>query len=442
MIQKVLAFAQQQQLFTPEHKIIAAVSGGIDSVVLCDLFAALKLNFAMAHGNFGLRAEEADADELFVKKLAKKYNVPFYSEHFNTKAFAAQEKISTQMAARTLRYHWFEQLRQQLQYDLIAVAHHQSDTVETILLNLTRGTGLPGLHGIAAKNGYLIRPLLCLRKDDIYDYVTAQQLTWREDSSNETTVYQRNKIRHEVIPVLKQLNPNLEHTVQQTAAKISAAEILVNEYIQKTRAQALRPENGITYLDIAVLPETAALPLILFELLQPYGFTFEVTQTIISAFSAESGKIFESATHTLVKDRGQLVITAKNLQAFGSYEILAGQTECLLPDWRVTLALLPLATYKITANKKIAALDAGLLQFPLKIRTWKEGDWFVPLGMNGKKKISDFLIDEKVPVNLKATVKVMTSANSIVWVMGYRLDNRFKITDKTEEVLEVRLGQL
>ncbi len=438
MIDKVLAFAQQHQLFTPNHQIMAAVSGGMDSVVLCDLLAELHLKFAIAHANFGLRGEESDADELFVKKLAKKYNVAFYSEHFNTKAFATQEKISTQMAARALRYTWFEQLRQQLYYDSIAVAHHQSDTVETMLLNLTRGIGLPGLHGIAPKNGYLIRPLLCLRKDDIYDYVTAKQLIWREDSSNETTLYQRNKIRHEVIPVLKQLNPNLEHTVQQTAAKISGAELLVNEAIQNIRAQVLRTENGISYLDIAGLPQSGALSLILFELLQPFGFTFEVSQSIIAAFEAESGKKFESATHTLVKDREQLVITTKNLQSFGSYEIQADQTELTVPDLQVTLAHLPAANYKITSSKKVAALDKALLQFPLKIRTWKEGDWFVPLGMNGKKKISDFLIDEKVPVNLKDRVKVLTSGNSIAWVIGYRLDNRFKITDKTEKVLEIK----
>ena len=440
MIDKVLAFAQQHQLFTPKHQIMAAVSGGMDSVVLCDLLAELNLKFSIAHANFGLRGEESDADELFVKKLAKKYNVPFYSEHFNTKAFATQEKISTQMAARALRYTWFETLRQRLNYDAIAVAHHQSDTVETILLNLTRGTGLPGLHGIAPKNGYLIRPLLCLRKDDIYDYVTSKQLIWREDSSNETTQYQRNKIRHEVIPVLKQLNPNLEQTVQQTAAKISGAEILVNEYVQTIRGQVLRTENGITYLDIAGLPGSAALLLVLFELLQPYGFTFEVTPNIIAAFSAESGKLFESATHTLVKDREQLVITAKNLRAFGSYEILADQTALIVPDLQLNLTQVPATNYKITSGKKVAALDNNLLQFPLKIRTWKEGDWFVPLGMNGKKKISDFLIDEKVPVNLKDRVKVLTSGNSIVWVIGYRLDNRFKITDKTEAVLEVRVA--
>ncbi len=439
MIQKVLAFAEQHALFTTNTRILATVSGGMDSVVLCEVLHQLNIPFGVAHCNFGLRAEEADADELFVKKLAKKYEVPFYSEHFHTKAFAAQEKISTQMAARLLRYTWFEKLRQQHQYDFIATAHHQSDTAETILLNLTRGTGLPGLHGIAPKNGYLIRPLLSLRKDDIYEYITTQQLIWREDSSNETTLYQRNKIRHEVIPVLKQINPNLEQTMQQTADKISGAELIVQDYVQQMGQQVLRSENEITYLDIASLQKALAVPLVLFELLRPFGFTFEVVQNIVAAFSGESGKVFPSATHTLVKDREQLVITPKDLGAFGSYEILAGQTQFSASDLQLTFTELPKESFKLNRSRKIAALDAGLLQFPLKIRPWKEGDWFVPLGMNGKKKISDFLIDEKVPVNLKPQVKVLTSDKSIVWVMGYRLDNRFKVTDKTERILEVHL---
>ena len=224
MINKVLAYSEQHALFRLTDKIMATVSGGIDSVVLCDILHQLKITFCVAHANFGLRAEESEADELFVKKLAKKYGVPFYSEQFDTLEFARQEKISTQMAARVLRYNWFEQLRQQLGYDYVATAHHQNDAAETILLNLTKGTGIAGLHGIAAKKEALVRPLLCLTKDDIYEYVTQHQLIWREDSSNETTKYQRNLIRHEVIPVLKRINPRLETTINQTIEKIQGAE--------------------------------------------------------------------------------------------------------------------------------------------------------------------------------------------------------------------------
>jgi len=440
MTDKVLAFINQQQLFAPTDKILATVSGGIDSVVLCELLHELKIPFGVAHCNFGLRGDESDADEIFVKKLAKKYDVPFYSENFNTNAFAQQEQISTQMAARMLRYTWFERIRLKHGYDYIGTAHHQNDAAETILLNLTKGTGIAGLHGIPVKNGKVVRPLLTLTKDDIYEYVTLKQLIWREDSSNETTKYQRNKIRHEVLPVLKQINPNLENTLAQTVQKIAGAERIVAQYINQVKAEVLKTEPEAIYLALAPLQKVTALPVVLHELLKDYGFSFDTTQEIIQAFTAIPGKTFSSATHVLVKDREQLVITPKDLGAFGSYEVDHTATQVEVPGLDLQMKHLPAANYQLPRSRKVAALDVNLLQFPLKIRPWKEGDWFVPLGMNGKKKISDFLIDEKMPANLKSQVKVLTSDKSIVWVIGYRLDNRFKVTDKTENILEMSIN--
>jgi len=440
MINKVLAFINQHQLFATTDKILATVSGGIDSVVLCELLHELKISFGIAHCNFGLRGDESDADELFVKKLAKKYEVPFYSENFNTNVFAQQEQISTQMAARLLRYTWFEKVRQKHGYQYIATAHHQNDTTETILLNLTKGTGIAGLHGIPVKNGKVIRPLLALTKDDIYEYITLKQLIWREDSSNETTKYQRNKIRHEVIPVLKEINPNLENTLAQSVQKISGAEQIFNRYINQVREEILKAEKEVVYLAIDSLQKVTALPVVMHELLKNYGFNYETVQEIIQAFNAIPGKTFHSATHVLVKDREQLVITPKDLGAFGSYEIEPGATSLAIPGLKLQLKQVPAAGYQLPRSRKIAALDINLLQFPLKVRPWKEGDWFVPLGMKGKKKISDFLIDEKIPANLKPQVQVLTSDKSIVWVIGYRLDNRFKVTDKTEEILEIGIN--
>ena len=437
MINKVLAYAEQHTLFSKTDKIIATVSGGIDSVVLCDILHKLKISFCVAHANFGLRAEESDADEIFVKKLAKKYEVPFYSEQFDTLEFARQEKISTQMAARTLRYNWFEQLRQQLGYDYVATAHHQNDAAETILLNLTKGTGIAGLHGIAAKKEYLVRPLLCLSKDDIYEYVTENQLIWREDSSNESTKYQRNLIRHEVIPVLKKINPSLETTLNQTVEKIQGAEQIYLAYIQEIKEKACRNEAGVTYLNLVPLREAIALPVVLFELLRDYNFNYENTRAVLETFDGISGKTFESATHVLVKDRDQLVITPKDLRVYGSFEMNLEEEYFDQNGLKIKIQQQPADNYKIPRGRNIAALDLALLQFPLKIRPWKEGDWFVPLGMNGKKKLSDFFINEKIPVNLKSKIMVLTSDKSIVWIIGYRLDNRFKVTEKTEQVLEL-----
>ncbi|WP_299819336.1 tRNA lysidine(34) synthetase TilS [uncultured Pontibacter sp.] len=439
MLQKVSGFIQAQNLCQPDNKILAAVSGGIDSVVLCEVLHQLKYTFAIAHCNFGLRAEDAEADQLFARKLAKQYEVPFYTENFNTQAFAEQEKLSTQMAARTLRYEWFEQVRNQEGYDYIATAHHSNDLAETILLHLTKGTGIAGLHGIPAKNGNIIRPMLTVTKDDIYDYVTSRKLIWREDSSNITTKYQRNKIRHEVIPVLKEINPNLEETMQHTAERVSHAESIVAAYIEQLRQQSIKQTDEAVYLSLEPLLHATGLPVVLHELLRPYNFSYSVVLELAEALQGISGKQFESPTHTLVKDREQLVITPRNLSSFGSILINEGDTEAAAGNLSFTIKYVPADKYKLNTKPHVAALDAEQLKFPLRLRSWQEGDWFVPLGMNGKKKISDFLIDKKVPANLKSKTLVLISDQSIAWIVGQRLDNRYKVTDKTERVVEISI---
>ncbi|WP_276499140.1 tRNA lysidine(34) synthetase TilS [Pontibacter litorisediminis] len=437
MLQKVSGYIQAQGLCGPTDKILAAVSGGIDSVVLCEVLHQLKYDFAVAHCNFGLRAEDAEADQLFVKKLAKKYDVPFFTENFNTRAFAEQEKLSTQMAARTLRYAWFEQVRQQEGYDYIATAHHSNDLTETILLHLTKGTGIAGLHGIPPKNGRIIRPMLSVTKDDIYELVTERKLIWREDSSNETTKYQRNKIRHEVIPVLKEINPSLEETMQHTAERVSHAESIVAAYIENLREQSIKEADNAWYISLVPLQNATGLPVVLHELLRPFNFSYSVVLELVEALHGVSGKQFDSPTHMLVKDRDQLVITPRNLSSFGSILINEGDTEAEAGNVHFSIKYVDADKYKLNTKPHVAALDADQLKFPLKLRSWQEGDWFVPLGMNGKKKISDFLIDKKVPANLKGQTLVLVSDQSIAWVVGQRLDNRFKVTDKTERVVEI-----
>ncbi|WP_439880189.1 tRNA lysidine(34) synthetase TilS [Pontibacter sp. MBLB2868] len=441
MLQKVSGFIQSHDLCQPESKILAAVSGGIDSVVLCEVLHQLKYEFAIAHCNFGLRAEDAEADQQFVKKLAKKYDVPFYTENFNTRAFAEQEHISTQMAARNLRYQWFEQVRQQEAYDFIATAHHSNDTTETVLLHLTRGTGIAGLHGIPAKNGHIIRPMLAVTKDDIFEFVTERKLIWREDVSNETTKYQRNKIRHEVIPVLKEINPSLEETMQHTAERVSHAEAIVAAYIENLREQSIKEAENAFYIALLPLQNATGLPVVLHELLRPFNFSYSVVLELAEALDGISGKQFASPTHTLVKDRDQLVITPRDLGSFGSVLIQEGDTEVEAGNTVLSIKYIEAAKYKLNTKPHVAALDADQLKFPLKLRAWQEGEWFVPLGMNGKKKISDFLIDKKIPANLKGQILVLVSDQSIAWIVGQRLDNRFKVTDKTERVVEISMAR-
>ncbi|KAA3439298.1 tRNA lysidine(34) synthetase TilS [Rufibacter hautae] len=442
MLEKVLHYINTHQLASPETRILAAVSGGLDSVVLADVLHRLKFPFAVLHCNFGLRGEESEADELFVRKMAKHYDVPFYSEQFQTQAFAEQEGISIQMAARTLRYQWFEQMREQLGYDLIATAHHQSDALETVLLNLVRGTGLAGLHGILPKNGNLIRPLLGLTKNDLYDWLVAKRLAWREDSSNESRKYNRNLVRHEVIPVLKKLNPNLDETFTSTLERLQGAEAVFQAYFLEMKGKTQRQENGATYLSIAPLQASPAPVVLLHELLKPFNFSYSQSQEIAAAWEAQSGKTFSSPTHVLVKDRQDLVITPKPLEKFGSITVPEETTELRFGPYLAKFTRKPAEGYKVPRSKDIAALDADLVKFPLKLRPWKEGDWFIPLGMNGKKKVSDLLIDRKVPANLKPDVWVLVSDASLTWVLGQQLDNRFKVTENTQQVLEITVTRI
>ncbi len=431
--------------------VLVAVSGGKDSVVLLDALIGLGTKVAVAHAHFGLRPDDADADAEFVRKLAKQYKVPFHLEHFATAQFAEKEKISTQMAARTLRYAWFARLCAQHGYAAVATGHHQADAAETMLLNLTRGTGLAGLHGIAAKSALpggaglttapLIRPLLRCTTEALYDYLVERQLAWREDSSNQdVTHYRRNRLRHEVLPVLRDLNPGFDQTLALTAERVSQAEDLVALKVAEIATAGLTVEPTVTKLSVAALQGTTATALLLGEILRPYGFDYALARTVAAALGGVSGTRFETATHRLVLDRGQLVITPKDLRPFGSFELTTPDTaELKLPGGRILRTRrTPGADYAIPRKPNTAALDAAKLQFPLTVRTWQPGDWLVPLGMRGKQKVSDLLINLKVPANLKDRVLVLVNGNgSLIWVIGQRLDDRFKVTLETAEVVEV-----
>jgi tRNA(Ile)-lysidine synthase len=441
MLDQFLSFINKHNLIQPSQKVLLAVSGGMDSVVMCDLFSKAKIDFVIAHCNFGLRGEESNEDEMFVKKLSIKYKVPFMVTTFQTADFAETEKISTQMAARILRYEWFEKVRKEQNCDYIATAHHQNDVLETVLLNLTKGTGIAGLHGIRIKNEHIIRPLLFAEKETIFDYVVENQIIWREDSSNESNKYQRNLIRNEVVPLLKQINPNLENTMQHTVERIAAVEDIFEQEIEMLRKQITWSDSQAIFVNYKAI-QTLSQPVIkLSELLKPYHFTYQQSQDIFEAFDKESGKTFLSPTHTLVKDRTELVITPKSLQSFVSQVITSDDEEVIVNNLKLEIgkSFEKTEDFVVPTVRKIACLDADKVRFPLQLRKWKEGDWFCPLGMNKKKLISDFLIDQKVPLNLKKEVYLLTSNGSIVWVMGMRIDDRFKVTDKTERVVLLKI---
>ncbi len=443
MLQLFLTYINEQSLFLPTDKIVLAVSGGKDSVVLLDLFQEAKFNFTVAHCNFQLRGEESDQDAEFVKQLCASHGIPFRATTFETKDFAKTNKLSIEMAARQLRYKWFEQLRQELDYQYIASAHHLNDSIETILLNLTKGTGIAGLRGILPKKEYTVRPLLFASRTDIENYVTEKQLEWREDSSNASNDYQRNLLRNEVIPLLKKINPNLEHTFARNIERLQAIESDFQKNLSHFNESVCKEENGALCLKISTIQDWQSAAYLLEETLKEFGFNYFQSKEIYHSLNKISGKTFYSTTHTLIKDREYLIITPKEEKSFAEvfiekdiqnieyYDLFLHISQATKEDWQA---------YLHTERKSnILWVDAAKLKYPLSIRPWQEGDWFIPLGMKGKKKISDFLVDKKVPLHLKKTTFVLCSGNEIVWIIGQRTDERFKVNDGSKEVVRVEV---
>lgn len=435
MLQSFCQYITDKGLFRPSQKILLAVSGGMDSIAMCHLFHHAGFSFAMAHCNFHLRGVESEEDEAFVKKLAATYHVPFFLRHFEAARYAEEKKISIQMAARELRYAWFHEVLQQEKYELLATAHHQNDVLETILLNLTRGTGIQGLHGIRPSNGKIIRPLLFASREEIQHYVKEKKLSWREDSSNESTKYYRNLIRHEVIPVLKKINPNLEQTLEQSIGKIQAVEALFFLKVAEVKKAAMKETNECISIDIATLTAQAEPGILLYELIKPFNFNYKDGLTLLS--TGDTGKRIESVSHIAVRDRKTFIITPKFSNASEVQQIEQDQKQLILDGERLSFSVEENTHFKIPASPAIACLDVDKLKFPLILRKWQEGDSFCPLGMSQKKKISDLLIDLKVPLNLKDKVKVLISGENIAWVVGFRIDERYKVGIDTEKIFRI-----
>lgn len=442
MFANFLLYIKEKALFAPSQRLLLTVSGGIDSIVLIELCHQAGLNFGIAHCNFQLRGDESDGDEQFVQQLALDYKVDFYVQKFETALYAQQHGISTQMAARNLRYEWFEKLRSAHHYDYVLTAHHQDDLLETVLLNLTRGTGLAGLHGILPKNGFLIRPLLFATRKDIEAFVQKHQLSWREDSSNATNDYLRNRLRHEVVPVLQAMNPKVASSVAELAERISAIEQILKESIEETAKQFIQEKQGALWIAYAPFGAFSSPIERLSFWLAKYGFNYQQVKNIWKNQGVSVGKQFFSATHILIADRDHWIITPTAEEQPLQYLLQENEQEKRYPNGQLEWQYMEAADHQELENKpNVVYLDASLLQFPLVLRPWKTGDWFCPLGMNGKrKKISDFLIDHKVPRHQKKQVYVLTSDDKIIWLIGFRADDRFKITLYTKKYVKFFLN--
>ena len=433
MLQQFKRYISSQKLFTRKDKILLTVSGGIDSVVMCELFYQTGLQFGIAHCNFQLRGQESDADELFVKKLAAKYNVHFYVKHFKTVDVASENKISIQMAARQLRYNWFEELIKTEKYHFYASAHHQNDEIETFFINLLRGTGIAGLHGILPKQNHLIRPLLFTNRSKIEQFSDNNQLDYREDSSNASAKYLRNAVRHKIIPEFKHLSGDFERVMIENIQKLKDVEIIFNEMLEIKRKDIVFVNSSTVLLSIEKLKALHPLKAYLFHFLVPYNFNNEVIESLIVSLEDISGKQFFSSTHRLLKDRDNLIITELSNTILKDEAFLIKETEThisspILLDFRITTES---EMIKINPDKNLAYLDFDKLKFPLCLRKWQHGDFFCPFGMYGKKKVSNFFTDQKISIIEKENTWLLCSGNDIVWLVGWRIDERYKLTSKT-----------
>jgi tRNA(Ile)-lysidine synthase len=431
LLKDLQAYIFRENLFGKQDKILVAVSGGVDSVVLLHLLHLLGYKIGVVHCHFSLRAE-ADQEAEFVRNLAEKLQVPFHFQKFETARFAQQESISIQMAARRLRYEFFEQIRKQENYDFIATAHHLNDNLETAIFNFSKGTGIAGLRGILPKNGFIVRPLLFASKAEIILYAQKQSLQWLEDSSNASFDYTRNFIRHNVLPLLEQINPNILQNFAETAQRLFSVEKIWQSKLQEIEQKYIQEQGEICQIQFAEEIDVV----ILHHFLEKWGFSFRQCQDIYE--SKQVGAEFFSSTHWLVRDRNAWVIVPLAFHQDESQVFELGKNFILKTNnFEIESKIIEANQFQLPHHSFEAYFDAEKLQFPLRVRVWREGDMFQPFGMKGRKKISDFLVDCKVPKNLKKRVFVIESGNEIIYVAGLRSSEYAKVSPKTQKICKL-----
>ncbi len=438
-LDQLARYIQQEELLKPEQPIGVACSGGVDSVVLAFALHRLQYPIQLWHCNFRLRGAEADADAAFVGSLAAKWSVPFQQTAFDTYTFAQTQKVSVQMAARTLRYQWFAALQAKTPSLAVALAHHADDQVETILFNLSKGGGLRSLRGISPRRDAYIRPLLWATKAEIETFAHAQGLAWREDASNQENEYHRNFLRNRAIPLLHEINPNLAHTVAQVAERLRFTEQAIAQQVEALAQACCQKRGEVLHIDLPLLMEKGGNPVILHEILRQYGFSYVQAKQLLST-THSTGKRFYSASHCALLNRDLLIVQANNaVVSQVSHRIEEENRQIKVGEDVLHTRSIASHAFRLPTNQQIAALDANLLVFPLELRSWQAGDRFQPLGMRGSKLVSDFLTDLKLSVFQKENTKVVVSRNEIVWVVGWRINHRYRITPKTQRIFEMEI---
>ena len=461
LLQRFQQYIQKQFHLHPNNtKLILAVSGGVDSIVSTDLVAKSGFDFIIAHCNFQLRGEESNRDEIFVRSLENKYGKQVLVKTFDTEKYAAENKISIQEAARKLRYGWFDQLiidngqlknenNQQsifnIQYSTyLATAHHANDNIETLLINFFRGTGISGLHGIPLKQGKIIRPLLFAKREEILTYAKENNLQWVEDSSNASDKYTRNFFRLQIIPSIKEVYPNVEDNLLHNIERLKETEILYQQAIQQCIKKLSEHKGNEVHIPILKLQKTEPLNTIIWEIIKQYNFHTAQIDEVKKLFDAENGSYIASSSHRIIKNRSWLIIAPIETEQAQNILIEKPDKKIKFESGILELEKLQTTNHKLQTDNNVATLDAKEITFPLLLRKWKQGDYFYPLGMKnlpsnkqGKKKLSKFFIDQKLSKTEKEKVWVVEMNKKILWVIGYRIDERFKITSSTKEVLRL-----
>lgn len=425
-------------------KLLLAISGGLDSMVLLHLISQLGLDFELAHCNFQLRGSESESDMGFVQEASEIYGVHAHIKSFDTQAYANTHKGSIQMAARDLRYQFFGELMQEHSFRYLVTAHHADDNLETFLINLSRGSGLDGLCGIPEKNGNIIRPLLPFVRHEIKAYAIENNIRWRDDSSNQEKKYLRNKIRHDLVPLLKELNPSFMDTFSNSLMHLKGSKMIIDDTMDQLRNsiidQTVNDDTEVIRFKVSELSTIADNTAYLYQLFYPYGF--HQFDDIKSLIAGQSGKQVLSKSHRLLKNREHLLLTRVSDQPKNDSSIIIENIDDSYTFNEHVLTLESLDAKKFAnpleedQGHHIAYFDKEALEFPLSVRKWKKGDYFYPLGMTGKKKLSKFFKDEKYSLLEKENIWLLCSANHIIWVIGKRMDDRYKISNKTKNILK------
>jgi tRNA(Ile)-lysidine synthase len=442
MVEQFKSYLAEQRLLPTGANILLAVSGGIDSVVMTDLFHRLRIPFGIAHVNYHLRGKESDEDETFVRNLGVKYHVPVFIRDTQDLEFTEPRGMSVQMIAREIRYRWFEEVMDRKHFHVTATAHHLDDQIETFFINLLRGTGLAGLHGILPRQGRIIRPMLFTFRDEIGQYAREHNLPFREDSSNQSVKYLRNRIRHQLIPLLNNIQPETGKILSATIHRLRDSEEILSEFMSQVKESLINVKKDQLRINISRLRKLHPLDAWLFDILQPYGFNDQVIANLIRHLDNGVGKSFISPSHRIVIDRHELIVTplpesGNENPPDSEYEIDKSFSEISGPVRLKFMKKRRTKNFRMNTARHVATLDYAKLEFPLILRRWKHGDSFYPYGLNRRKKLSDFLIDEKVSLPEKENTWLICSHGKIVWVVGHRIDHRFRITNRTTHLLVI-----